>query len=124
MTIHNVYVGDLADPNFRWEGGDWDGNVPRPLGPSFAGGDFRMYAAVMHAIREGRYEGKQTDFGGWVAKVRRQHILDLIEELYGRDPWYTDPSKMPHLYMQLRELRAFVHSLDPAAIYALVAWEL
>jgi hypothetical protein len=124
VTIHNIYVGDLADPNFHWEGGDWNGNVPRPLGPSFPGAGFGMYCRVMDAARSGRYDGKQTDFGGWVLKVRRQQILDLIEEWYGHDPWYTDPAKMPHLFQQLQDLRAFVLSLDPEATYALVAWEL
>ena len=124
MTIHNVYVGDLADPKFHWDGGDWNGNVPRPLGPSFPGAGFRDYCRVMDIVRSGRFEGRQTDFGGWVARVTRHQLLDLLEEWYGRDPWYTDPAKMPHQYEQLQKVRAFILSLDPNATYGLVAWEL
>ena len=29
MTYCSTYIGDLAAPSFKWNGGDWNGNIPR-----------------------------------------------------------------------------------------------
>jgi len=33
MTYCSTYIGDLDDPSFNWNGGDWNGNIPRNKGP-------------------------------------------------------------------------------------------
>ena len=35
MTACDVYIGDLDDPEFHWDGGDWNGNVPRAIASVF-----------------------------------------------------------------------------------------
>jgi len=35
MTICTVYIGDLDDPTFNWEGGDWSGNIPKSISDEF-----------------------------------------------------------------------------------------
>ena len=35
MTYCSTYIGDLDHPEFKWEGGDWSGNIPPRLGPLF-----------------------------------------------------------------------------------------
>jgi hypothetical protein len=123
MTIHRVYIGDLDDPKFNWEHGDWNGNVPRPLGPDYPDAYFLLFK-VIDLIRSGGLAGQHTDYGGWVAKVGKQRLLELIEEWYAPVGWSKDPKQSPHLYEQLQKLRAFVSSLDGQGLYALVALEI
>jgi len=62
----DVYIGRLDDPDFKWEGGDWNGNVPRRESPFFpdSPGRERLFYTVVNRIETGRYTGKQTDWGG------------------------------------------------------------
>lgn len=125
MTIHNVYISDLDDPKFNWDGGDWNGNVPRPLSPSFppAGATFNLFCHVMNAIQRGELPGKQTDFGGWVARVRKPRLVRLLHDWYGPEGAAADPRWRPFAE-HLQALRAFLDTLDTEKEYALVAWEL
>ncbi len=123
MSFLDVYIGDLSDPSFRWDGGNWSGNVPVRLSPFFPEGH-RVQGAMLDRISDGAYIGKQTDWGGYVAKVTKQQIKDLIEEQYGDHEWYKDPSPMPHMLQALQKLRNFVDSLDERKLHALVTTEL
>jgi len=31
-----MYIGDLEDPSFEWEDGDWNGNILGRISPAFA----------------------------------------------------------------------------------------
>ena len=123
MTYRDVYIGLLEDPKFSWEDGNWDGNTPSATSPLFppAMGAFNE---LIDRIESGAYEGKQTDWGAWVAKVSKQQILGFIEDCYGQDRYYTDPKYMPHLYDKMQELLRRIESLDEHKTYALVASEL
>lgn len=117
MTVCVVYVGDLADPTFKWEGGDWNGNVPARLSPEFppmAG----HYNAAFHAwVKAKGVTCEKTDFGGWVARVTKAHIFEFLAEAYrGNEelPWVVD---------RLPELKRFVETLLEAHEYGLVATE-
>jgi chorismate mutase len=123
MSYLDVYIGDLSDPSFHWDGGNWNGNVPTRLSPFFPDGD-RIRLVVLERIDSEAYEGKQTDWGSYVAKVTKQQIEDLIEKQYRDHDWYKDPSPMPHMLQALQELRDFVDSLDEQKLHALVATEL
>jgi hypothetical protein len=35
MTYCSTYIGDLSNPAFHWDGGDWNGNIPSGIGPVF-----------------------------------------------------------------------------------------
>jgi hypothetical protein len=58
----DVFVGELDDPTFNWEGGDWDNNAPRRLSPTFppVGTSYGPWAVVYRRVQEGQLEGKQT----------------------------------------------------------------
>ena len=123
MTYRDVYVGDLDDPDFHWDGGNWSGNEPKALSPFFPptyGHGEDPFFAVIHRIADGRYEGKQVDWGAWVAKMKKQQIKDFLREFYMRD---SDDS-LPHLRAQLQEVLRCVESLDQERIYGLTASEL
>jgi hypothetical protein len=123
MSFLDVYIGNLSDPLFHWDSGDWNGNVPTRLSPFFPEGD-RVQSTVLRRIEDGTYVGKQTDWGGHVAKITKRQIKDLIEEQYSDRAWYKDPSPMPHMLQALQELRSFVDSLDERKLHALIATEL
>jgi hypothetical protein len=69
-------------------------------------------------------EGKQTGWGGSVAKMTRAQIYAFIADLYDGNPVYASDSAVPHLIPQLEALRAYVARLDPDTLHAVVAAEL
>lgn len=123
MSYLDVYIGDLGDPSFKWDGGNWNGNVPTRLSPFFPEGA-RVWRVLINQITNGAYDGKQTDFGGFVARVTKQQIEDFIAVQYSNHDWYMPSGPMRHMYEQFEELRQFVANLDADKKYALVAEEL
>jgi hypothetical protein len=121
----DAYVGDLEDPKFCWEGGDWNGNVPRRLSPSLAG----CFWEIVRGIEAGRYPGKQTDFGGWVVKMTKQQLLQFVQEHLGPARHETDDGRPPLAGGQgvdserLQSIYAFLSTLAEGKLYALVATE-
>ena len=112
MTYCSTYIGDLDCPGFEWEGGDWNGNIPGRVGPLFPPA-VGHYHQKFHAwVNESGVVCKQTDFGGWVARVTRQQLLDFISYCYG--PSKTDA---------IERLIDFIGSLDDSKEYGLVAEE-
>lgn len=123
MPIHNVYIGDLSDPNFKWVGGDINGNIPRALSVSFPD-CYDLYFKLIKLIKENRLESKQTDFGGFVAKVKKREIEELLAKWYSGKSWANDPQLSPRLYNNLKSLESFVANLDENTLYGLVGKEL
>ena len=112
MTYCSTYIGDLDDPKFSWEEGNWSGNIPRGLGESFPGYLEHYNAQFKRWVVEADVICKHTDDGGWVAKVDKLQLLDFIKYCYGPDPGES-----------VQELIQFVKGLDDNKIYGLVAEE-
>jgi hypothetical protein len=112
MTWHMVYVGNLDDPDFHWEGGDYNGNIPKALTPGFPNPWKDLYE-VVRRIEAGVFIGKQVDFAAWVAKVDKQQILAFLDERCAAEP--------PWDLEKLQQLRAAIDALEPNKLYALVA---
>jgi hypothetical protein len=114
MTYCSTYIGDLADPAFHWDGGDWNGNIPRGISPAFP--PLRTpnnYNRKFHDwVSRTKVTCKQTDYGGWVARVGKAQLLDFIQYCYGSE---TDEA--------VNKLIELVNSLEDAGQYALVAEE-
>ena len=121
--ILDVYIGRLNDRSFKWNGGNWEGNVPRRRSPFFPDGDSAFWE-VRNRINQGKLDGKQTDWGGWVARVKKTEIEAIIRDLHDANPWYQPGSPMPHMELRLKELRTYVAGLNDYDTYALVATEL
>jgi hypothetical protein len=87
----------LDDPDFHWDGGNWRiGNIPRRKSPFFP--------SVM--ARAGELDGKQTDWGGWVARATKKQIHEFIASIYV--PKYTCVLSD----FEYQELCDFVANLD------------
>lgn len=116
MTICEVYVGNLKDTGFKWEGGNWNGNIPARLSPIFpplTGNYNRTYASWLSSVG---VESRQTDFGGHVAKVTRSQILDFIASSYANEC-------APEERERVNDVTQFVNTLLEDQFYALVATE-
>ena len=106
-----TYIGDIDDPNFSREDGNWNGNIPRGLGAKFPGYLEHYNAQFFRWVAEAKVIEKQTDFSAWVAKVDKRQLLDFITYCYGS----TD------LEDSVLKLIDFVNGLDEHKIYGLVA---
>ena len=129
MTDCSVYIGDLDDKSFHWDGGDWNRNIPRPISEVLPPASGHYNACYHEWVDNPFIECKKTDFGGWVAQVTQSQLLDYIDHCYGSDPSYNDPDRMlmwegrPHLVDRLDAIRNYVSGLDDSKLYALVATE-
>ena len=123
MSYLDVYIGRLDDPHFSWEGGNWNGNVPHAISPRFPEGRTAFWELIKR-IESGELDGKQTDWGGWVARVTKAQIEEFIRDIHDAHPWYQSDSPMPHMKERLDALRGFVATLKDDEKYALIASEL
>lgn len=114
MTMMSVYVGDLDDPKFKWEGGDWNGNVPRPLIPHLS----LSHRVVLAKIDSGELEGKQVDWGASVARVTPEQLEALVRAYHAETPPYGPP----HEAARASELER-LGTLTAGKQYALVVRE-
>jgi hypothetical protein len=124
LTLVTTYVGRMDDAQFNWHRAlhSSDSNIPRPITRDFPPGD--VADELCRRIRDGEYEGKQTDWGAWVARVSRQQILEFLEHCYGGSPTYSEKSSLPWLRSWYRELREEVEALDADSEYAFVCAEM
>ncbi len=120
MTFFDVYIGDLDDPDFKWDGGDWNGNMPRSvvgLFPKLSREE--PFRQVQDLIDTGALVGKQTDWGCWVAIASREVLLQIINDWYGDEQIYLLFEMDTETALDIRELVSNLDSKD----YALVALE-
>lgn len=113
MSALDAWIGSLEDEDFHWEGGNWSGNVPQRRSPFLPNGP-RAFAQLIRKINQGEIDGKQTDWGGFVARVTRAQIIDFMAELAGTGQLRAGLNE---------ELMAYVYRLDEHKLYALVAVE-
>lgn len=117
MTCYDAYIGDLEDPGFLWEGGEWNGNMPRRLGPLFPSID---HASLSRFIEWAEGEGcvfRQADWGCHIARVDKRQLLNFMDFFYGPPP---DGKKAGGRASHVRE---FIESLDDEKVYGLVHLE-
>lgn len=118
----DVYIGELNDPKFQWDGGDWNGNIPSRKSPMFPFGHDAMYA-LMDKIENGAVSGKQVDWAGWVAKMLPAEIETFLDEIIDKNDRARLKESFPWLLEQAEDIRAFIRGLEPTQQYALVGIE-
>jgi len=127
MTYCSMYIGDLSDPSFAWDGGDWNGNLPARISPIFPPAREHYNKAFHDWVLLSGVEYKQTDFDGWVAVTTKRQLEDFIAFCYLSDSSYTNSNltlrheERQSLVEQLDEIRSFVTGLSDTKEYALVA---
>ena len=115
-----VYIGDLDDPEIRWDE-EWKPNKPNRISPFFPLLELSS-EELEEKISMGEYVGKQTVWGAWVARVAKKDILDFFIKHFPeegrfqvvRSPWMTE---------RMQELSSFIAGLEKEKEYALVVFE-
>ncbi len=108
MTYWDVWISDPDDPDFTWEQGEGEfDHSPEKLKGCPAIYHRAMWFTIMERIKDGTYQGKQLDWGSWVAKVNKKQIRELCEEVGSVD----------------KEFISFIESLKDDRVYALVIEE-
>ena len=95
-----AYIGDLNDPEFKWEKGNWDGNIPSQLGPEFPFGSY-VSSLIIDKILKGELDGKQVDWGAYVARVDKAQLIKFTDEFYGDVDLYRS-------IKYIKELKEFI----------------
>ncbi len=108
-----VFIGDLTDHAFHYEGGDWNYNYPKRISPFFPKG-YELFFSILDQIYYNKIEGKQTDWGSHTCLMYPNEILDIVEKYYIKD--------MENI--QVQELFQFIKQLNPYQQYGLVACEM
>ena len=117
MSFYDVYVGLLEDPEFKWDGGDYNGNTPK------------MLTSCFPKVRTGTYfdipvdqifdmardlpdsKAKQFDWGASGVKVQKEELIELCRE------WYQDHPD------ELEEALKLYQGLLQKETYVIVAME-
>jgi hypothetical protein len=110
--VVTAYIGDLSDPKFSWDNGDWNGNRPKKISPEFPDSGI-----VLDKIWK-KFKGKQVDWGTYVVKVNKEQITQFVSEIYEL-PYY-----LSFMNEAIKELIDFIANLENDKIYALVACEI
>lgn len=116
MTICEVFVGDLEDPTFKWNDGNWNGNIPGRLSPIFPPLPGHYNHTFDEWVASTGVESKQTDFGGRVARVTKSQIEQFVASAYRDD----DRTRHRESFVELTQTIA---ALDDHRTYGLVATE-
>lgn len=76
MTDYVVCVGEVIDESLSWKelGDHWQRNVRRIRRVS-SGMDNML--AIIRMIDEGKLEGRQVDWGAWVADVSKEQLVRM-----------------------------------------------
>jgi len=117
MTVCSVYIGSLEDPKFKWDGGDWSGNAPLSISPSFPPMGQHYNGNFHDWVEKAGVECRKTDYGAWVARVTKAQIVEFVAECYRGD------ENLPWVKGDLQEVKEFVATLDDLRVYGLVATE-
>ena len=89
MTMRWSYLGRLGPGGALDWGGDDSGNIPTSgTLPDIE--DTSVYRQIRGLAQEGRYEGRQVDWGAWAIKVNGPELLSVLTDCYG-DLTYCDP---------------------------------
>lgn len=113
MADVEVFIGDLKDRSFHYEGGDWNHNYPKRISPFFPKG-YELFFSVLDGIYYKRLEGRQTDWGSHTCLMFPTEMLSMLEEYYKRE---MDDE-------QVQQLFQFIKQLDQDQQYGLVACEM
>jgi hypothetical protein len=76
-----AYIGDANDPNFKWNGGDYNHNLPKRITPNL----FNAYKI----FNDKEFNFIKLDWGGFGAKVTKTQILNLLTK-YGSSNELTE----------------------------------
>lgn len=125
----DAYIGELTTTDkFNYEGGDWNGNVPK-RNSSFFPFAHDIFKIMMKKMKSNEIEGKQVDWGGYVLKANKEQIISIFEEMMEDRKDFVESMKRltpdgdkKDLY-GIERMREELHALEEGKIYALTCVE-
>ena len=76
----DVYIGDLDDPLFNWDGKEYSHYVPHNIGPCFPRTASHAAFLLNEKMEKGVFTGKWTTSFTSVAVVNREQIVDYLRK--------------------------------------------
>ncbi|MDP3901742.1 MAG: hypothetical protein Q8Q37_02075 [bacterium] len=122
MSYLDVYIGNLSSPNFSWENGNYNNNIPQMISPYFPLP--APFCELIQKIEKGELNGARTDWGSYTAKVTKKQIKAFVEEFYSGYVERQDQKYFQRQINQYNDLIKCIETLDPDKEYGLVACEL
>ncbi len=128
----DVYIGDLEGFDFN-DDSEWRiGHIPDRITPLFPYPE--PFGRIFWGVKEGTLRGKQTDWGAWVAIMKRDEIIAFMEDHYGgriiKIFEGEEQLRNPHMIEVVRrhqsaldDIYRIVEGLDPDKEYGVVASE-
>lgn len=97
-----VFLGDLTDPSFNYEGGDWSGNTPRRIGNYFPRPN-DIFFQILDMVEKKIVDGRQTDWGSWTVRLYPHEMVGVVRNLYGEEACAKEKSvKDLHIHRETR----------------------
>jgi len=119
MPAYYSYIAKLDSPGFFWnditESAFRLGNTPRPrIIPQAYGTLGYSPAFIDHLTKDGRFQGKQIDWGAWGVLLAKSDLQTL---------WQTNKDKHPWSKESWLEIWNQIETLDDRQTYILVVAE-
>ena len=110
-----VFIGDLNDPEFNMEKGDWNGNIPSRINDFFPYSN-DAFSKIVDKVINHELSGKQTDWSSWTAALYPHQTSEVISYIYGLEVCRKD--------REIKNILSFIQTLDSNQQYGLVACEM
>jgi hypothetical protein len=109
MSLCYLSIGDASDPKFRWDNGDYGGNIPEIILDLGSIGLLGCLAA-RSLLQSPTYGGKVLDWGSCGARLTKARIIEFLNKYKGQ-------------LITEKPVLSAVQALEDDREYILFAWE-
>ena len=95
MAFYDLRLGRAEDPKFKWEGGDFNGNIPTTIIDFGSVGGLSGCAEARRLLESPKYGGRVLDWGASGAKLSKVRVIEFLTE------FYSDEQQRSHLLRKL-----------------------
>ena len=81
MSFYNLYLGYADDATFKWDGGDFNGNIPNIV-VNFGSMDLCSCGEARQLLESPKYGGRVLDWGSSGARLTKSQVIQFLTEFY------------------------------------------
>ena len=81
MQAYRLNLGYADDPTFKWEGGDYNGNIPQVI-VSFGSIGLPGCVEARVLLESTKYGGHKLDWGASGARLNKFQVINFLTEFY------------------------------------------
>ena len=82
MSFYDLYLGHADDPKFKWDGGEYAGNIPSII-VKFGSIGLMGCVRARTLLESPAYGGRVLDWGASGAKLSKARVAEFLREFYG-----------------------------------------